>query len=87
MLKMFRFTWIIVVLVCLYLAWVFYSRWSDNRAYLGRLEGRKAAQDRAVVDAYGGNRLTIVGFYATPATIRRGDTARLCYSVSNHPHL
>lgn len=81
--RMFRFTWIIVVAVCIYLAWTFYSRWNDNRAFIRRLEERKSAHDRAVVDAYGGGRLTILGFYATPSTIRHGEKAQLCYSVSN----
>jgi len=69
--------------VVLYLGWVYYTRWSDNRAFVRRLAEPKEAQDRAIVDAYGGGRLTILGFYATPATILWGEKTQLCYSVSN----
>jgi hypothetical protein len=31
----------------------------------------------------GGDRFEILGFYADPATIRAGETAEVCYSVSN----
>jgi hypothetical protein len=79
----FRFTWVIAAAVAIFLGWVFYSRWSDNRAYIRRFEERKAAQDRAVFEAYGEGRLTILGFYATPPVINKGKTAQLCYSVSN----
>jgi hypothetical protein len=69
--------------VVLYLGWVYYTRWSENRAFVRRLAEPKEAQDRAIVDAYGGGRLTILGFYATPATILWGEKTQLCYSVSN----
>ncbi len=81
--KVFGFTWVGITVMCIYIGWVFYSRWSDNRALIRSLEERKAAQDRAVVEAYGGGSLTILGFYATPTTIHPGKTAQLCYSVSN----
>jgi hypothetical protein len=81
--KVYGFTWVTVAVMCIYIGWIFFSRWSENRALIRRLEEGKAAQDRAVVEAYGGGRLTILGFYATPTTIHTGKTAQLCYSVSN----
>jgi len=67
----------------IFAGWTFYSRWAENRAYTQRLEEQKAAQAQAVIDAYGGDRLTILAFYVTPSTIRRGEKAQLCYGVSN----
>jgi hypothetical protein len=81
--KVFRFTWLLLPAGCIYLGWVFYSRWSDNHALIQRLEDSKAARHRAVVEAYGGDRLTILDFYAAPGTIHRGGKTQLCYSVSN----
>jgi len=85
--KVFRFTWLLVAVGCIYLGWVFYSRWSENHALTERLEEHQAAQARAqasaMLKAYGGDRLTILAFYATPSGIRRGQKARLCYGVSN----
>ncbi len=81
--RAFRFMWVLLPAGCIYLGWVYYSRWSDNRALIQRMEESKAAQDHAVVQAYGGDRLSILDFYAAPGTIRRGEKAQLCYSVSN----
>ena len=79
----FRFTWWILAFGLIYLATIFYSRWSVNQALIHQLQERKASQDRAIVKAHGGSNLTILSFYAWPPAIRRGDTAQLCYSVSN----
>jgi hypothetical protein len=81
--KAYSVTLVTASLVCVYLGWIYYSRWSDNRTFVRRLAEPKEAQDRAIVDAYGGGRLTILGFYATPATILWGEKTQLCYSVSN----
>ena len=79
----FRFTWLLALLACIYLGLIFYSRWSQKRALIQSLEEGKALKDRAVVEAYGRDNLTILGFYATPSVIRPGETAQLCYGVSN----
>jgi hypothetical protein len=81
--KVYSVTLVTASLVCIYLGWIYYLRWSENRAFVRRLAEPKEAQDRAIVDAYGGRRLTLLGFYASPATIRRGAKAQLCYGVSN----
>lgn len=81
--KAYRVTWVTVAAVCLYLGWVYHARRSDTREFVRRLEEPKKAQDRAIVDAYGGGDLTVIVFYATPATIRRGAKSQLCYGVSN----
>jgi hypothetical protein len=81
--KAYRVTLATAAVVLIYLGWIYYSRWSENREFIRRLAEPKAAQDRAIVDAYGGGRLTILGFYATPAIIRRGAKTQICYGVSN----
>ena len=81
--RVLRFTWWILAFGLIYLGIVFYTRWSVNQALIHQLEERKASQDRAVVEAHGGSKLTILSFYAYPPAIRRGGTAQLCYSVSN----
>ncbi len=81
--KVYSVTLVTASLACVYLGWIYYSRWSENQAFVRRLAEPKAAQDRAIVDAHGGGRLTLLGFYATPATIRRGEKSQLCYGVSN----
>jgi hypothetical protein len=71
----------------IYLGWTFYSRRADNQAIERRAvkerNDRQAAQDRALMKAYGSDRVKISDFYGVPATIRKGEKAKLCYSVVN----
>jgi hypothetical protein len=69
--------------VICFLSWTFYERWSDSRALIRSMEESKAAQNRAVALAYGDGRLTILEFYASPAIIRKGEAAKICYGVSH----
>jgi hypothetical protein len=66
---------------------IMYTRWENTRA-LERQQSEKDAekqreQDRTAVDELGGREFAILDFYATPRTIQRGETAQLCYGVSN----
>jgi hypothetical protein len=71
-----------VVIAVAYDGWVFYSRWSAVRE-AEKAEARKQAQDaRRTLDLMGGDRLKILDFYATPAAIRRGERATICYGVN-----
>jgi hypothetical protein len=70
----------------LYVGWVFYSRWQQNRAFEQRAAEQKKAQteqDQRTFEGMGGNRFEILAFYANPGVIHRGDSSSLCYSVSN----
>jgi hypothetical protein len=70
----------------IYLAWVFIGRWETNREF-ERRAAEKAAQQRAedqrAVERQGGTRFEILSFYVTPSLIKRGESAQLCYGVSN----
>jgi len=76
-------TLLTVTATCFYLGWVYYSRWRDNREFIRRLAEPKEALDRAIVEAHGRDQLTILAFYAVPATVGRGGKTQLCYGVSN----
>jgi hypothetical protein len=78
-----KILWFTLPLFCCYLVWIFYSRWRDDQAVMRRINEHKAAQARAFDDAYGGDSLAIRSFYAAPQAINLGQTAQLCYSVSN----
>ncbi len=69
--------------VLLYVGWVFFSRWQENREIERRAAEKKAAADRRAVEALGGDRFEILSFYASPGIIRRGETSQLCYAVSH----
>jgi hypothetical protein len=72
-----------ILLAALYVGWTFYSRWQDSRGLEEKAAAQRRAQDQRTVEAMGGDRFEILGFYANPASIHAGDTADLCYSVSN----
>jgi hypothetical protein len=82
--KGFRYTWIVVVvvLIMIYFGWIYYSRWSDKTGFMQRIEENQPSQKQSLSDSYG-NSLSILNFYAIPQTIRKGETAQLCYGVSN----
>lgn len=79
----FRYTWILVVIVALVIAGIFYSRWQENRDIEEKAAQQKRDQARAVVEGLGGSAFAIMSFYASPGVIHRGDSSELCYGVSN----
>jgi hypothetical protein len=78
---------IAVAIVLLYVGWVFFSRWQENRAIEQKTKAEAAQKqrenDRASVEQLGGNEFAIQIFYASPGVIRRGESTRLCYGVAN----
>ena len=73
--------------VALYVGWVFFSRWHENRG-IEREAAEKAAatqlqQDRTTVEEMGGKELAIQSFYGTPGAVHKGETVQLCYGVAN----
>jgi hypothetical protein len=80
--RVLPFLAIAIVAGALYDAWIFYSRWSGNRAVERANRETEAAQKRRQIDALGGDKLKILNFYAAPGAIRRGASASLCYGVN-----
>ncbi len=85
--KFLRYSLVVVAIVAAYVGWVLYSRWRENRAIEQRIEQERAAKQRAEAErmgqAFGGNSFAILNFYADPPSLRRGDSADLCYGVSH----
>ena len=77
----------ILLIVLVYSGWIMLTRWQENK----QLEDRAAQQARAkekleaqqTVESLGGDRFDILSFYVSPGAIRRGESAQLCYGVSN----
>jgi len=76
-----------IAIALLYAGWVLFSRWQETRAFDQKAKEEAAQKqrenDRASVELLGGNEFAIQMFYASPGVIQRGDSARLCYGVSN----
>lgn len=78
---------IVLGIALLVVAWIFYSRWEENRLIERRAREEKSqkqtASDGIALEQLGGKELAIQSFYAIPGAIRRGDTVQLCYGVAN----
>ena len=76
-----------LVIVVLSVAWILFSRWEENRSIENRARQERTQkqleEDRATLEQMGGKELAIQNFYATPGSIRRGETVQLCYGVAN----
>ena len=78
-----RYTWFAIGGVALFVAWIFYARQEEDRRIEQRALEKQRAVDQRAVELLGGNRFEILHFYASPGVVRRGETAQLCYGVSN----
>ena len=76
-------SWLLVAVGLVYIIFIFVTRWSQNRALEKKAAEEKRAQDQRAVDMLGANRFDILNFYVTPVSIHPGETAQLCYGVSN----
>src|SRR3981189_50107 len=74
---------VVLLLAVIYVGWVFFSRRQVNQALEEKAATERRAKARQTFEMMGGNRFEILGFYADPVSIRAGETAELCYSVSN----
>ncbi len=82
-----RWTWSVPLLAALYVGWTFFSRAQEERRIEQQQQEqrrqRQRADDQIAVESMGGDRLEILHFYGGPPVIRRGESAQLCYGVSN----
>jgi len=78
---------IAILAVVAYIAYVLITRYQSNRTFERRSVEKATEQrredDRKAIEQLGGSELTIRGLYLSPASIRRGETAQLCYDVAN----
>jgi hypothetical protein len=81
--KVLPYTTAGVVLAALYMAWVFASRWNDDRRIEHAATAQRSKLDREITELYGSGRLKILSFYVSPGLIRRGEKALVCYGVVN----
>jgi hypothetical protein len=78
---------LILACVALYVLYVLYARYDSNRRYEQQTrqhqEQQRRQNDLSAVEQLGGSDLAIRGFYVSPAIIRPGQSAQLCYDVAN----
>lgn len=78
---------LILICVALYVVYVLYSRYESNQRYQQKIKARQDAErhedDLRAIEQLGGSELSIRGLYVSPAHIRSGQFAQLCYDVAN----
>jgi hypothetical protein len=77
------YTSILLVTALAYVGWVLTSRRQETRAMEQRAKDNERAEAARTFEMLGGGNFEILNFYAVPGVIRRGDSAQLCYGVSN----
>src|SRR5260370_23417479 len=78
---------LLVGIVLLFVVWTLFSRWQENLAIERRWREEKTRKqledDRVALEQFGGKRLAIQSFYASPGAINKGESAKLCYGGAN----
>jgi hypothetical protein len=77
------YTSMLIVAALAYSGWVFASRRREAREMEQRAKENQRAEAARTFEMLGGERFEILNFYAVPGVIRPGDSAQLCYGVSN----
>ena len=77
------YTSILLVVAVFYAGRVLFSRRREAREMEKRAKEQEREEAARTFEMLGGDRFQILNFYAVPGVIRRGDSAQLCYGVSN----
>jgi hypothetical protein len=77
------YTSILLVAAISYAGWVFFSRRQEAREIDRRAKENERAEAARTYEMLGGGSFEILNFYAAPGVIHRGESAQLCYGVSN----
>jgi len=82
--KLLPYTTVLLILAAVYVGWIFFSRWRDNKAAEEAVAAKKAAQNKRVVDqVFGSGSVKLLSFSVSQTRLHRGETTNLCYGVSN----
>jgi len=80
--KLLPYTTAATVIAVLYVVWVFFSRWNENRHIERAAEAPKTEASGEFAKTYESG-LKILNFYVTPGVVARGQKALICYGVAN----
>jgi hypothetical protein len=82
----FVYSGALIALLAIYMGWIVFSRWTENRIIDQNARDSAARkqreEDKSTVEQMGGSELAIQSFYGNPV-IHKGQTAQLCYGVAN----
>ena len=82
--KILPYTTVALVIAILYVAYVFYSRHQSDVEAEARIEAQKQeARERILHTVFGDGEIKFSQFTIDTQSLKRGETARLCYGVEN----
>lgn len=82
--KVLPYTTVAVIIVALYVAWVFYSRYERTRDSQRRIaEQQDQKRHETVNEVFGSGEIKFSTFSADSGVLRRGEHTQLCYGVVN----
>src|SRR2546425_13244674 len=79
----FVYTTTLIAVAVVYLGFVFFSRWEENRTIEERAKAKEREEAARAVEMMGGNRLEIQSFSGSPGILRRGGEAAVGYGVGH----
>ncbi len=83
----FFYSGLLLLCVAAFVSYIMLERYLSKRAFEDRMAREEAAKrlqdDRRAIEQLGGSELAIRGLYLSPSTIRPGQSAQLCYDVTN----
>ena len=85
--KALPFLGIAIAIALIYDGWIFYSRWSAARADERARAEQETELARKTLKMLGGSELKINSFYGSPAALRKGTVANICYGVTGAARL
>jgi hypothetical protein len=81
--KMLPYTSALLVIAAIYVGYIVFQRWQERREAARQESQQVVDSSRKTYEAYGSGALKILNFTISPGMIRSGETAMLCYGVSN----
>jgi hypothetical protein len=81
--KVLPYTTALLIIVAIYIGYIVFQRWQDRREAARQESQQVVDSARKTFEAYGSGQVKILNFTISPGFIRSGDTAMLCYGVSN----
>jgi type II secretory pathway pseudopilin PulG len=81
--KLLPFTTAVVIIVALYVGYLVFTRWKERRDVAASENRQQVENARQDIAQYGNGNVTVLNFNVTPAVVRRGGKASICYGVSN----
>lgn len=81
--KLMPFTTAAVIVAALYVGWVLYSRHAAVKEAERKAEAARVEEAKRTLEMMGSGAVKILSFNISPPVVRRGQSAQLCYGVSN----